>query len=780
VTQSEADLRKEFEERLRVETLLADLSTRFVSLPADQVDREIENAQRRVCELLGMDLAALWQWSDEGPRNFTITHLYRPLGGPTPPERIVAQEMFPWCLQQLLAGTIIRIASVDSLPPEAARDRETWRHYGIKSIVAFPLSPGGGQLISALSFNTVREERPWPDETVNRLHLVAQIFANALARKRADQALRASEARLSLAATSAGVGFWTVEAGTGRVWATETLRELFGFAPDVALTPESFYQTAHPEDRERLRQVVTQAMQSGEEFRVEYRILPPDGSLRWIVSRGRRPPNSLPGADALMGISMDITERKRAEEALRESEVRFRNMADSAPVLIWMSGPDKRCTYFNQQWLTFTGRMVAQEMGNGWTEGVHPDDVERCVNVYTASFDRRETFAMEYRLRRADGEYRWLYDTGAPRISPAGEFLGYIGSCIDITERTQMEGQLQERLREIESLKQQLEHENLFLREEVKQLSAYDEIVGRSDRMRDVLAQVDRVAATDSTVLITGETGTGKELVARAIHGVSKRKDRALVTINCASLPPSLIESELFGREKGAYTGALTMMKGRFEVADGSTIFLDEIGELGLEVQAKLLRVLEEGRFERLGSPRTVHLNVRIIAATNRDLAQDVQDGKFRKDLYYRLNVFPIGIPPLRERSEDIPLLVWALVREFERKMGKRVESIPKRSLEALQGYAWPGNVRELRNVIERAMIVSSGKSLDLHIPAIASTEPVTPQALEDVERAHILSVLQKTRWRLMGHGGAAERLGLKRTTLQSRMKKLGIKRPTS
>jgi formate hydrogenlyase transcriptional activator len=297
--------------------------------------------------------------------------------------------------------------------------------------------------------------------------------------------------------------------------------------------------------------------------------------------------------------------------------------------------------------------------------------------------------------------------------------------------------------------------------------------------MRDVLAQVNRVAATDSTVLITGETGTGKELVARAIHGVSKRKDRTLVTINCASLPPSLIESELFGREKGAYTGALTMMKGRFEVADGSTIFLDEIGELGLEVQAKLLRVLEEGRFERLGSPKTVHVNVRIIAATNRDLAQDVQDGKFRKDLYYRLNVFPIGIPPLRERSEDIPLLVWALVREFEKRMGKRVESIPKRSLEALQRYAWPGNVRELRNVIERAMIVSSGKSLDLHIPAIASAEPVTSQALEDVERTHILGVLQKTRWRLMGQGGAAERLGLKRTTLQSRMKKLGIKRPS-
>ena len=246
MTQSEADLRKEFEERLRFETLLADLSTRFVSLPADQVDREIENAQRRVCELLGMDLAALWQWSDEGPRNFTITHLYRPLGGPPPPERIVAQEMFPWCLQHLLAGTIIRISSVDALPPEAARDRETWRHFGIKSIVAFPLSPGGGQLIGALGFNAVREERPWPDEIVNRLHLVAQIFANALERKQAEQAFRESEARLSLAATSAGVGLWTVEEGTGRVWATETLRELFGFAPDVRAHPRELLPDCAP------------------------------------------------------------------------------------------------------------------------------------------------------------------------------------------------------------------------------------------------------------------------------------------------------------------------------------------------------------------------------------------------------------------------------------------------------------------------------------------------------------------------------------------------------
>ena len=355
-----------------------------------------------------------------------------------------------------------------------------------------------------------------------------------------------------------------------------------------------------------------------------------------------------------------------------------------------------------------------------------------------------------------------------------------MGVTIDITERKQMEGQLQARLREIEALKQQLEHENIYLREEVKHLFSREEIVGRSGAMRQVLAQLEQVAPTDSTVLIAGETGTGKEVIARAIHNLSKRNGRTLVTVNCASLPPSLIESELFGREKGAYTGAMTMMKGRFEVADGSTLFLDEIGELPLEVQAKLLRVLEEGRLERLGSTRTMQLDVRIIAASNRDLAHDVRQGKFRQDLYYRLNVFPIAVPPLRERPEDIPLLTWTFVREFQNKMGKRIESIPKRTMEAIRRYPWPGNVRELRNVIEHAMIVSSGNSLDVRIPTILSEEPVTSPALEDVERKHILSVLEKSRWRLTGEGGAAARLGLKRTTLYSRMKKLGIKRPAS
>jgi len=339
------------------------------------------------------------------------------------------------------------------------------------------------------------------------------------------------------------------------------------------------------------------------------------------------------------------------------------------------------------------------------------------------------------------------------------------------------EEKLQDYLREIERLKEQLEKDNVYLRKEIELLHDHGEIVGDSRAIRLVLSKVEQVAPTDSTVLILGETGTGKELIARAVHAMSRRGDRPLVTVNCASLPPSLIESELFGREKGAYTGALTSMMGRFETAEGSTLFLDEIGELPFAVQSKLLRVLEQGIFERLGSTKTIHVNVRIIAATNRDLSQDVKEEKFRKDLYYRLNVFAITIPPLRERTEDIPALVWAFVQQFEKKMGKRIDAIPQKSMDALKHYTWPGNIRELKNVIEHAMIVSR-KTLEILPPALDAREEAEPDVLEDVERRHILRVLERTGWRIAGNNGAAEILGIKRTTLYAMMKTLGINRP--
>jgi formate hydrogenlyase transcriptional activator len=345
--------------------------------------------------------------------------------------------------------------------------------------------------------------------------------------------------------------------------------------------------------------------------------------------------------------------------------------------------------------------------------------------------------------------------------------------------RKQTEQALRERLEEIQRLKLLLEEENTYLRDEIMLQYGHAEIVSRSAAMKQVLAQVEQVARTDATVLLTGETGTGKELLARTIHTLSNRKERPLITINCAVLPPTLIESELFGREKGAYTGALARMAGRFEVADKSTLFLDEIGELSPDLQAKLLRVIEEGRFERLGSTQSLKVDVRIIAATNRDLDQEVASGKFRSDLFYRLNVFPISIPPLRGRVEDIPPLIWMFVKQNEKKLNKRIDHIPRRNMEALQGYAWPGNARELRNIIEHAMILSSGSTLHPQPPAYKADDGAPARTLEDVERRHIRSVLEKTGWRVTGAQGAAKILGLKRTTLQSKMKKLGIKRPT-
>jgi PAS domain S-box-containing protein len=303
-----------------------------------------------------------------------------------------------------------------------------------------------------------------------------------------------------------------------------------------------------------------------------------------------------------------------------------------------MSGPNKLCTYFNRGWLDFTGRTMEQELGNGWTEGVYSQDYAECLAVYESAFDRREPFQMEYRLRRHDGVFRWIYDTGTPRFSAGGDFLGYIGSCIDIADRKEAEQNLQIAHEEVSRLKNQLQAENIYLQEEIRLAHNVDEIVGQSDEIKYVLFKIEQVAHTDTGVLILGETGTGKELVARAIHSQSSRKDRPLVKVNCAALSASLIESELFGHEKGAFTGAAGRKIGRFELADGATIFLDEIGELPLELQPKLLRVIQEGELERLGSSKTIKVNARIIAYTNRNLKTEVEQGTCRK-IWYRLNV---------------------------------------------------------------------------------------------------------------------------------------------
>ncbi|MDP1664662.1 MAG: sigma 54-interacting transcriptional regulator [Methylobacter sp.] len=366
-----------------------------------------------------------------------------------------------------------------------------------------------------------------------------------------------------------------------------------------------------------------------------------------------------------------------------------------------------------------------------------------------------------------------------------------MGASLNITEirRTQLALKrsnidLSTALEEIISLKDQLQQENIYLRHEISGHQDFGQVIGGSATMRGILTQIEQVALTPATVLILGETGSGKELLANAIHEASPRKNRSMIRVNCAAIPAALIESELFGREKGAYTGALSKQIGRFELAHGSTLFLDEVGELPLDSQAKLLRVLQEKEIERLGSPKPIKVDIRIIAATNRNLSQEVVEGRFREDLYYRLNVFPIQVPPLRDRREDIPKLVEIFIQEFSRTMDKSIDVVAKTSLQALCNYDWPGNIRELRNVIERAVILATGPVLKINLPcdALTTTRPAKSNllSLKEVECEHILRVLEVCGWRIRGQGGAAAILGLNPSTLESRMAKLGIRRPSS
>jgi PAS domain S-box-containing protein len=614
-------------------------------------------------------------------------------------------------------------------------------------------------------------------------------------RKAAEEALRESEEKfrrseavLAQAGRMANLGAWEVDLTRSAeinenplAWSDQVYR-IYGYEPgSVEVTSNLFFRHVHPEDRRRIDKEIRAAVAELRPYEQEHRLIRADGAERVVqeyavveVDESGRPLR-------ILGAVQDVTERKLAEEALRQSEARFRNMADTAPVLIWMAGTDNLCIYVNKQWLDFTGRSLKEELGRGWVEGIHPDDYASCIETYTSSFDRREPFTKEYRLRRADGAYRWMFDTGTPRFSSSGQFLGYIGSCVDIHDRKESEEALRLVMEELSRLKNQLHEENVYLREEIEMEHNFSEIVGRSDAVKYVLHKIEQVAPTDATALITGETGTGKELVARAIHGESPRRARPLVKVNCAALSPGLIESELFGHERGAFTGATDRKVGRFELADGATIFLDEIGELPPELQVKLLRVIQEGEFERLGGNRTIRADVRIIAATNRNLWKEVQAGAFREDLYYRLNVFPITVPPLRQRAADIPLLVEHFVGSFSRKMGKKITSVTPATLNALCNYAWPGNVRELANVIERAVINNNGPVLQISnlAEALHAETPSAPsKTLEEMEREYIVAVLDGTGWRIEGQHGAARILGLHPSTLRTRMAKLKVQKP--
>jgi PAS domain S-box-containing protein len=411
---------------------------------------------------------------------------------------------------------------------------------------------------------------------------------------------------------------------------------------------------------------------------------------------------------------------------------------------------------------------------------MHPEDAEATWAAIERHFKERVAYKAEYRLRTESGEYLWFIARGQAIWNSAGKAIRMSGWIQDITERKQAELNLKAALSEIKELKNRLEAERAYLQEEIKSQYNHENIIGQSNALNYIFYKVEQIASTDTTVLILGETGTGKELVARAIHALSPRKNRALIKVNCATLPANLIESELFGHEKGAFTGAHARQLGRFEVADDATLFLDEIGELPLELQPKLLRVIQDGEFERLGNPGTIKVDVRVIAATNRNLEEEVRRGRFREDLWYRLNIFPITAPPLRERMEDLALLVDFFVDKISKRLGKSIESIPVSVMNALQDYHWPGNIRELENVLERAVINSSGPKLHLVDELKKPPKDLTTakKTLNEVERDYIVRVLEQTNWKVSGQNGASEILGLDRSTLRARMRKLGIRQP--
>jgi formate hydrogenlyase transcriptional activator len=481
------------------------------------------------------------------------------------------------------------------------------------------------------------------------------------------------------------------------------------------------------------------------------------------------------------------------EAQLHRAEAQYRALVEQIPAVTFMAPLDGSTSelYVSPQIEELLGFSAQEWLEDPflWYRQLHPDDQVRWTESFASTCFSGERFRAEFRFLARDGRVVWVHGEAKLVMDEHGVPSFLHGVAFDITERKRAEEATLAAYEEIRRLKDQLQADNVYLQEEIKLKCNFGEIVGQTPAIRRVLHQVEQVAGTSSTVLLLGETGTGKELLARAIHSGSPRRARPMLTLNGAALPSTLIESELFGHEKGAYTGALTRQIGRFEQADGSTLFLDEIGELPLEAQVKLLRVLQYGQFERLGSTRTLSANVRIIAASNRDLGTLVKEGRFREDLYYRLNVFPIRLPALGERVEDIPLLVWSFVREFGRTMGRKIDSIPRETMEMLKRYAWPGNIRELRNVIERAMIVTHGQTLQVELPSLAggtsftpansssATRPANGMTLDETQRCQILAVLQQTGWRVSGKNGAAIILGLKPTTLESRMAKLGIKR---
>lgn len=632
----------------KLQNLACEISARMVRTTSATVDQDVMQSLQDIGELLQADRVGLVSASADSPLGQIVSAWYSE-GVPQVSRETNLVAQCPWAYEVMVRNKQVHsIPRLSDFPPHAHVDRAFHEAIGTKSILSVPLTMDG-KVRHVLVLHATRAERAWPAEVSPMIRMLGDVFVSAMQRIESETALRTVLERLDLAADSAHVGLWEFIPESGQFWVTDTLRDHFGFPPDMPVSREAVLQKIHPDDRDRAARALSALTDGSGEVSLEYRLQGPGNATRWMFSRGR---------------------------------------------VVGLGSPD------------------------------------------------------------------------GPR---------HMGVTIDVTAIKEMELQLRAKIEEVESLKRRVEQENEYLRHEAAIQDIQTEVLGSCEKMRTIMRQVQQVARTGSTVLLTGETGTGKGLIAQTIHRLSDRCKKPLVKVNCAALPGALVESELFGREKGAFTGALSRQKGRFEIADGSTLFLDEIAEMPLETQAKLLRVLQDGEFERLGSPQTIKVDVRLIAATNRDLEEEVHCGRFRRDLYYRLNVFPIHVPPLRERVEDIPQLVWEFVGEFGERMGKKMRRISARDMNTLQSYPWPGNIRELRNVIEHSLIVSQGDTLEVQRLSPGPQASDVPKSLEEMEREYIRLVLRTTRGRIKGAQGAAAILKMNPSTLYSRMRKLGI-----
>jgi len=608
-------------------------------------------------------------------------------------------------------------------------------------------------------------------------------------RKRAEDALRKSEERWRSVFENSAIGVALTD-HNGRFLATNYVFQAMVGYTEEELRTVTFLDLTHEDYRQANWALITELVEGKRrQFQIEKQYRRKDGSLIWVSNNVSLVPGTERVPRFVMALSEDITERKRAEDALRASEAFLLDAQRLTRTCSWRHEVLSGKVTVSAEGLAMYGIEPEDDASSAdfYFRRMHPQDRPEVEQAYAAALLRKTHFEADFRLVLPDGTIKNTRSIGHPILDERGDVVEFVGASIDVTEHHRARADLEKAFEEIKRLRDQLHDENVVLREQIDQAFMFEEIVGTSSALQGVLSRLMKVAPTDSSVLVSGETGTGKELVARAIHKRSRRAQRAFVSVNCAALTPSLISSELFGHEKGAFTGALQRRLGRFELANGGTIFLDEIGELPLDTQVALLRVLQEREFERVGGTQPVKIDVRVIAATNRDLEAAVANGTFRPDLYYRLNVFPIEVPPLRERQDDVLMLLEYFVHRFAQRMGKHFKKIDKRTVELFRAYPWPGNIRELQNVVERSVIVSSDGVFSVDAAWLSRDsrrvslpqQPAPADADEDAsrERQIIEDALAGSRGRVSGPNGAAARLRVPPSTLESRIKKLRIRK---